>query len=171
MFHNFFGPLVHRSDKSVAPSATNPRRGSYRDRVLVVLGGQMKTRSQMSGLFRLLSICLPILAAWGSVALVGFWGGQRDRGDGECGLPLLLEYPRHRDVSMTFYHRADGWCRLRPSHILTSAAPRRRCRGVPRAGFQPATPLIGNSAQLELPGLLPRPPHGLPMRRPRFPAA
>jgi hypothetical protein len=54
---------------------------------------------------------------------------------------------------------------------LNRTAPRRRCRGVPRAGFQPATPLIGNSAQLELPGLLPRPPHGLPMRRPRFPAA
>src|SRR6185503_18529527 len=58
MFHNFFGPLVHRSDKSVAPSATNPRRGSSRDRVLVLLGGQMKTRSQMSGLFRVLSIGL-----------------------------------------------------------------------------------------------------------------
>src|SRR6476646_8076653 len=58
MFHNFFGPLVHRSDKSVAPSATNPRRGSSRDRVLVLLGGQMKTRSEMSGLFRVLSIGL-----------------------------------------------------------------------------------------------------------------
>ena len=41
---------------------------------------------------------------------------------------------------------------------------------MPRAGLQPATPLIGNSVQLELPGLLPRPPHGLPVRRPLFPA-
>src|SRR4029453_487768 len=60
MFHNFFGPQVHRSDKSVAPSATNPRRGSSRDRVLVLHGGQMKTRSEMSGLFRLLSIGLAL---------------------------------------------------------------------------------------------------------------
>jgi hypothetical protein len=84
---------------------------------------------------------------------------------------LWARVARRGDVSRTFNHRTNGWCRPRSSHILKSAAPRRRCRGVPRAGFQPAIPLIGNSAQLELPGLLPRPPHGLPVRRPLFPAA
>jgi hypothetical protein len=39
----------------------------------------------------IVSIAAGVVA--GTVALVGFWGGQRDRGDGECGLPLLLEYP------------------------------------------------------------------------------
>jgi carboxypeptidase family protein len=57
MFHNFFGPLVYRSDKSVAPSATNPRRGSFRDRALMLLGGQMKTRFQPSALYWV-SACL-----------------------------------------------------------------------------------------------------------------
>ena len=83
---------------------------------------------------------------------------ESHEGEGEGQAPPLRRLTRH------ILYR-DG-----PAPIFSNAAPRRRCKGSPRAGFRTATPrlLVGNSVQLELPGLLPRPPRGLPVRRPLF---
>lgn len=46
-------------------------------------------------------------------------------------------------------------------HILQVPPLEGGAREWPGRAFDPAAPLAGNSVQLELPELLPRPPHGL----------
>jgi hypothetical protein len=67
---------------------------------------------------------------------------------------LTLASPR-RLTRHTLYR--DG-----PAPILKAYRPSKAVQGSAPGGFSTRHPLIGNSVQLELPGLLPRPPHGLP---------